>query len=558
MSREPQNYAWIGVGDINGFFGLMFDNIATLSFLAGTLIIGFNFPADIVHTRMFPGTTFGVLVGDLAYTWLAFRLAKKTGRTDVTAMPLGLDTPSTIGLALTVLGPSFLAFKQAGVTPEEAAIMSWHIGMATMVLMGIVKIIMSFCGNWIRKIVPRAGLLGSIAGVGLTLIGFMPLVDVFGLPVIGVLSLGLILYTVVAGIQLPKGLPGILLAIVLGTACFHLSDFLGLRGFAPHISSWQLPQLHVGLPLPTLGFLDGMLPALKFLPISIPFAILTIVGGINVTESAHAAGDAYDTRDILLTEAWATLVAGLCGGVAQSCPYIGHPAYKRMGARAGYTLLTAGFIGLGGIMGYVSFIVELVPRAVLAPILVFIGLEITAQAFVHTPRRHSHAVVLAMLPTVARLLSIQYESPSIVPVPHLQELITKATHAGLPEVLVVIALGNGFIMTGMLWGAFLAEMIDRRLRVSAVHAFILGVLSFFGIIHSAMPDASLYFPWRLEGMARELCYQFTLAYLLLAGLIFAFSFSVSGKEMPPSHCSDETECSRHCPAPSHDSLQKSP
>src|SRR4029434_8939625 len=102
------------------------------------------------------------------------------------------------------------------------------------------------------------------------------------------------------------------------------------------------------------GFLEGLSRALVYLPISIPFALLTVVGGINVTESASVSGDDYDTRSILLTEAVATLVAGLCGGVAQSTPYIGQPAYKRMGSRAGYTLLTGLFIGLGGILRYLS------------------------------------------------------------------------------------------------------------------------------------------------------------------------------------------------------------
>jgi len=73
-----------------------------------------------------------------------------------------------------------------------------------------------------------------------------------------------------------------------------------------------------------------------YLPLALPFAILTVIGGINVTESARIAGDDYRTRDILLTEAIATLIAGVCGGVSQSTPYIGHPAYKAMGGRAGY------------------------------------------------------------------------------------------------------------------------------------------------------------------------------------------------------------------------------
>src|SRR5512143_2402253 len=111
MNTPQRTYKWAQVGDINAFFGLMLDNVTNLAVLAGVLVFGFGFPAHLVYTRMFPGTALGVMFGDLVYTWMAFRLAKKTGRDDVTAMPLGLDAPSTIGMALTVLGPAFIAAK---------------------------------------------------------------------------------------------------------------------------------------------------------------------------------------------------------------------------------------------------------------------------------------------------------------------------------------------------------------------------------------------------------------------------------------------------------------
>jgi len=509
----------------------MFDNLAVLSFLAGALIFGFGFPSEIVYTRMFPGTALGVLFGDLVYTWMAFRLAKRTGNHTVTAMPLGLDTPSTIGLAVAVLGPAFIAFKQEGHTPENAALLTWYLGMATMVMIGVAKVILSFCGSWVQKVVPRAGLLGSIAGVGLVLIAFMPLADIFEVPVIGMISLGLMFSALVAKIRLPKGIPGVLAAIAVGTVLYHGYHLLFPEWLTTHAHKTPVLEFHVAVPWPTLDFLQGIVPALKYLPIAIPFGILTVVGGINNTESARVAGDEYDTRQILLTEAYATLLAGLCGGVAQSTPYIGHPAYKSMGARAGYTLLTGIFIGLGGMLGYVSFFVELIPRAALAPILVFIGLEITSQAFLHSPVRHSAAVGFAMLPTVARLVSIKLETPDIVSPEHLQSLITKVGN-GLPEMLVTIALGNGFILTGMLWGAFLAEMIDRRLRQAAICLMVLAGMTFFGVVHSALPAANMYFPWMLTGVAQQIPYQFTLAYVVLALMIFGLSFTSAGREPP--------------------------
>jgi len=526
QKSAPTRYEWFVVGDINGFFGLAFDNFTVLSFLAGILTLGFQFPADIVFQRMFPGTAFGVLVGDVIYTWLAFRLARRTGNPRVTAMPLGLDTPSTIGLALTVLGPAFVALKAQGMAPQDAAMMTWYIGMATMVFIGLLKLVLSFAGPWIQRVVPQAGLLGSLAGIGLALLGYLPIVEIFGLPVVGMVALGTILYAVVARIRLPKDFPGVFAAVLIGCGLYYTLGPLGLAGGTYTAPS---PELHFGFPIPTLDFLKGFLPALKYLPIAIPFGLLTIIGGINVTESARVAGDEFDTREILLTEAVSTLVAGVCGGVAQSTPYIGQPAYKQMGSRAGYTLLTGLFIGLGGILGYVSFIVELIPRPVIAPILVFVALDIICQAFVATPQRHAPAVAFAFFPIVARLVQIELSNPDFVPVDRFQQLLS-GSGARLPDLLVTVALGNGFVLTAMLWGAFLAKLIDRELKTASFYLLLCAGLTFFGVIHSALPEGNMYLPWLLPDVARRIPYQFTAGYLVLALMMAALSYTKSSRE----------------------------
>ncbi len=515
LARPAARYRWFTAGDINGFFGLMIDNISVLSFLAGLLVMGFQFPADIVYGRMFPGTAFGVLFGDLVYTAMAVRLARRTGNPGVTAMPLGLDTPSTIGLALTVLGPAFLAMKARGMPPADAALATWRLGMATMVLIGAAKLALSFAGAWVQRIVPAAGLLGSIAGIAVVLIGFVPLIDIFGMPLVGMIALGLVLSTLVARIELPFGVPGVLGAVLVGTGLYYLLAPAGLSGggFAPPHA-----ELHLGLPVPTLGFVRGLRDALAYLPIALPFGILTVVGGINVTESARVAGDDFKARDILLTEAAATLIAGVCGGVAQTTPYIGHPAYKKMGSRAGYTLLTGLFVGLGGMLGYIGFIVELIPRAVLAPILVFVALDITVQAFQACPPRHAAAVTLAFFPSVARLLQI--ELSNFLPAAQFSAALT-APGAALAPLAAIVALGNGFILTAMLWGAFLAELIDRRVRQAAAYLAVSGGFTLFGIIHSATAEGTMYLPWRLPPPSSHVAYQIAAAYLVLALLVLA-------------------------------------
>ncbi len=458
------SYRWFTAGDLNGFFGLMVDNVAVMGFLAA-ILTSVGFPAQLVFTKMFPGTALGVLFGDLVYTWMAFRLARKTGRDDVTAMPLGLDTPSTIGIAFTVLLPAFFQFKEKGMTPELAATNAWYVGMGTMVLIGLIKLVFSFTGNLTQKIVPQAGLLGSLAGIGLALIGLLPMLEILSRPVVGMICLGLILYSLVAGIRLPFRIPGVFGAVAVGASLYYAFGAMGLIPFHPPSGF----ELHYGLPIPSTGFLQQWGVAMDYLPIAFPFAILTVVGGINVTESARVGGDDYNTRDVLLVEAAATLLAGICGGVAQSTPYIGQPAYKAVGSRAGYTLMTGLFVGIGGMCGFLPLVLKFLPMAILAPILIFVALDIMVQAFEASPKAHAAAVALAYFPTVARLIQIQYDKNGVLAPDKWAMVVEEAAKPGhhIPETMLVVVLGNGFILTAMLWGGFMAELLDRRLRVSA-------------------------------------------------------------------------------------------
>ncbi|MBN2494372.1 MAG: MFS transporter [Deltaproteobacteria bacterium] len=482
-AKAPTRYPWFSSGDLNAFFGLMLDNVTNLVILTGILVGVFKYPVEFIFTHMIPGTALGVLFGDVVYTWMAFRLARRTGRSDVTAMPLGLDTPSTIGIAVAVLGPVYLETHDPMVT--------WQVGMATMIFIGLVKLAFSFAGSWIQRVVPQAGLLGSLAGIGVALLGFLPLVKLFAMPVVGLVALGVVLYALVARLDLPLRLPGAAVAVLVGTGLYYAMGAGGLLGTAFH-----LPELSFRFtpPLPTLGFVDGLGRALAYLPIAVPFGLLTIVGGINVTESARVAGDDYSTRDILLTEALATLLAGVTGGVAQSTPYIGHPAYKAMGGRAGYTLATGLFIGLGGIFGFVSVIVDALPEAAVVPILIFVGLEIISQTFASCPAHHYPAIGLAILPSVADLVMIQWST--ILGGLGLSAAALPAELASQHE--IVIVMGNGFILTAMLWGAFGAHLADRRLLRAAAFLGICAVFSLFGVIHSPDPSGSLCLPWQVS------------------------------------------------------------
>ena len=478
---------WFRAGDANAFFALVFDNVANLVILVAILVGAFDFPRDLVLYRIVPGTAVGVLVGDLIYAWMARRLAKRTGRSDVTAMPLGLNAPSVFGISFAVLGPAYLATGDA--------VLAWKIGMAVTVLVGLFKLSLSLAGNAVRSAVPRAGLLGSIAGAGLMLIAFLPLLKVVASPIVGFVALGVILVAFVAGVRLPFGLPG---AFVSAVVAVGLHYGLAALGFGPEAAA-SAPvatadaALRVAVPWPSLAFLDGLSLAWVYLPIALPFAVMTIVGGIDNTESAAAAGDEYDTRGIIATEGFCTLVAGLCGGVVESTPYIGHPAFKKMGAGAGYAIAAALFVGLGGMVGYLPFLVDWIPAAAVAPILIYIGLEVVAQGFTATPARHGPAIALAMLPAIAFLVALEMGSLVAAGGAALSKLSGE-----LAETLrAARLLGNGFIVTSLLWGAATAELIDRRFGRSALWFLAAAALALFGVIHSPTERGTFFVPWRL-------------------------------------------------------------
>ena len=507
--RTAPAVRWWAPGDWNAFFGLALDNLGLFVIFSGLLIGVFGFPADLVLRVMVPGTAVGVLLGNLVYTGLAVRLMRRTGRSDVTAMPFGLDTPSLFGIVFGVLGPAMLLTRDP--------VMAWKIGMGVTVAMGVIKLACAFAGDWARRVVPRAALLGSIAGVAILLIAFLPALRIFGDPLVGVVSLVVLLAALLGGVRMPWGLPGALAAVLAGTVIFWgrwaLGPDAGVPGPHPAIT---LGALGLALPLPTLAWLDALDATLPYLPLAVPFALATVVGGIDNTESAIVAGDEYRTRDILLTEAIATIAAGCCGGVIQNTPYIGHPAYKAMGARAGYTLATGLLIGVGAAVGVVAVLVQLLPEAAVAPILVFVGLQITAQAFLATPPRHAPAVAVAFLPAVAALILIQGGL--------LLGGVGKsaADLAGEGRLVwgALLVLGNGFILTALVWGSALVAIIDRRLRVAAAVLAIAAVATLFGLIHSPLPGGAVFWPWAVASgtpHALAAAYGVAASLLLLLG-----------------------------------------
>ncbi len=506
----------------------MIDNIGGM-ILMTSLLVGFGMPRDFVLSRMIPGTAVGVLVGDLIFTAMAWYMARKTGRSDVTAMPLGLDTPSTFGSVILIIGPSYTAALARGLEPAAAAEHAWFIGLSMLLASGIFKLVCAAVSGWVRNVVPRAGLLGSLAAIALVIISFLPLRDITAHPVAGLVSLAIILATLTARWKLPRHIPGALAAVVAGCAVYYGMHVVGLGPGAGEGGPAPSSLFRMALPMPHnawWAWISQSWPeVVGFLPVAIPLALATVVGGIDCTESAAAAGDDYHTGSIIAVEGLATIVAGLFGGVIQTTPYIGHPAYKAMGARAGYTLATALFVGAAGILGYFDWIFFLLPRSVVFPILVFIGLEITAQSFHATTFRHYPAVGLACVPALGYL--------ALIATNNLLSDLGKPFGELRPDtqgwIATVTMLSGGFIVTSLLWGTFLSHLIDAKIRPAVITLVFAAVCAWFGVIHSPLPSGEINMPGavlkklaeqgRATASAQQTPYHWAAAYLAMAATI---------------------------------------
>jgi AGZA family xanthine/uracil permease-like MFS transporter len=222
--------------------------------------------------------------------------------------------------------------------------------------------------------------------------------------------------------------------------------------------------------------------------------------------------------------------------VIQTTPYIGHPAYKKMGGRAAYTLAAALFVGAVGCFGGFGLLFEWLPKAAMFPILVFVGIEITAQSFHATPERHYPAVALAMLPALASLVVILFKDaygPVALP----------ASPDGFVRVQTLRCLANGFILTSLLWAAALAVLLDGRPLAAAAYFGVAGVCAFFGVIHSPLPDEQIGLPWDVmaqlarvaapfqEAARYQTPYHWAAAYGLVALLLVGLSLAPAGREV---------------------------
>ena len=477
MDLRTYRYSLFARSDFSAFWALFTDNLVNLLILSGVCQFVFQMPAEIVYGRIVPGAAIAILAGVVVYTYLARWAAKRHGR-DVTALPYGISTPVMFVYLFGVIGPIYWA--------TENAQLAWQVGIGAGFMGGIGAALGALVGPFLKRITPRAGMLGTLCGIALVFIGAVPLAEIFEHPMIGFASLLFILWGLIGRFRLPGNVPAGLVAIAAGTI---IGLFLGEAKF-------DVSGIGFYPPVPYLG---DMIAGIRYLfanpelfLVLIPVQIYNFIETMNNVESAEAAGDSYPVGLCQVTDGVGTMLGALFGSPFPTTVYIGHPAYKRMDAHAGYIIGVAVVIAAAAFLGFLSFLAALIPIAAAAPVLVFVSVSlITNTAFAVKPA-HMAAVSFAILPHISEFLMVKWGSMINALKSTGVEKLPALGDPGLTEALLRegahfeghLALSQGAILTGLIWGAIVADVIDGRFKMAGSFALAAAAMSSFGIIHA--------------------------------------------------------------------------
>ncbi len=460
---------WWTKTDINGYFGL-FSNVLTNFLAAIGLLVLIGMPGTIVFGTIVPGTAIAVGFGGILLAIQAKRLGTRTGKSDVTAMPYGLSVPHYFAVAFGVIGVVYSATGDWTV--------AWATGVVWNLIQGLIMAAGAFIGIYIKRWIPRAAMLGALAGLAITYIAMNPAGLVFATPYIGMMSMAIVFAGWLALKKMPFRIPAGAFAIILGTILAWVTGHMN-----PAEVTQSLSDIGVSLPSFTFHlFAVGFEQIAPFLPAAIPLAIYDFIESLDNLESAEAEGEKYNVPKAMMVPAGLTILGSFLGSPFPTIIYIGHPGWKAAGAHVGYSWLTGVSVLVIAFIGLLNLVLSIIPLVALFPILMYIGMVIVTQAFATTEQRHMPAVALSFMPLIAGFVSLNIRN-AINAVGGTVDYDVLAAE-GIP-LLGWERLSGGDILVGMVLASIVVFLIDRQFLKAAVYSLAASVLSFFGFLHAA-------------------------------------------------------------------------
>ncbi len=475
-------------GDVGGMAYLITNNIVNYLIVIATLT-GLGWDNNLIFKQVIPGMSMGLLCSGFYYAYMGYKLSKREGRADVTALPSGVSTPAMFVILYGVITPLHYALGDS--------YLAWYAAVAACFIGGLIEFLGGFVGPWMKKRIPRAALLGTVAGIGFIWMSTQGVFDIFGDPMVGLPIMFVALTGVIGGYLFPKKIPpmvvaivgGIIYAFALGRTSF---DFSGIGFYVPDaVSGVQ-------------ALINGFAIVLPYLSIIIPIEIYNFIETMDNVEAANAAGDDYSVREAQFADGICTMIAACFGGVVPNTVWLGHAGLKKTKAGIGYSWVSGLVLGLCGIFGLFTLLSSMVPAAVCAITFLWCATVMVAQAFKDCDVKHYAAVAVAMVPPVADYLYTQVEGAlatgmALVADPY-DVIWTTAQDNGLmgyseeiTQNLIysgvmwngVPAVKSGAIIIGIILGAMTVYIIDKQLDKVAIVSVVAAGLSMTGFIHSA-------------------------------------------------------------------------
>ncbi len=512
-AAEKFKVRWWVKGDWNGLFGLGTNVLLNVIVLTGLVLFVVQLPDDVVFARILPALGIALPLGNIWYAILARRLAMRERRSDVTALPYGPSVPHMFIVVFVVMLPVLIN------TGDPLA--AWRAGLAWAFIIGIIVLLGAVFGPWLRKITPRAALLGALAGISITFISMSPVAQMWQAPWIAFIALAFVLVGWLAGKRMPFGAPVGLLAVVISTAVAWVAVALGWSDILqPSAVSDAVARVALYIPFPTGDVITGLQGIAPLLATAIPLGIYNFTEAMSNVESAAAAGDRYSARSVLTADGLGAIIGSFLGSPFPPAVYIGHPGWKQAGGRIGYSLVTGIVVAILCFSGTVGILLGIFPMQALVPILLYIGLVIGAQAFNVSALRYAPAIIIAMLPSLAQWATGLIDNA-------LGAAGTNASEVGVDNLIAggviyvgVYLFGSGAVLAVVLLGAITVFIIDHRFWAAAVTSGIAAVLSFFGIINATSVGINASF-------------GVTLGYLFLGAIMIAFAYGSRGDKDRP-------------------------
>jgi len=420
--------------------------------------------------HLLPGYALGFFVGSLGLTWLGVGLAKREGRSNVTAHVYINNVPGIIAYTLSIMLPVYLQSHDAE--------LSWRIGAAAVVWTGVIKLVAAPFAGAIRHFIPKPATMTVFGAAMYSYLALVLLQRIFDQPLVGIISLTIVAAAVLANVPITRWrIPPFLVAWLV-----PLAVGLAIRYIRPVWQGFSFTIPFVRVP----GFFQALVLALPYLSVIAPMAIYQVLQDIASVEGGAAAGDNYDARWVVACDGLGTLACGVGGSIITPVVAALHPPYKAMGARIGYCFWT-GLVFLAIVVSGLSMFMSLLfPWAILAAMIAYVAIGVGRATLHRVDQKYYSAVLLGLVLPTGAVVSSAVNSA-------LPALKLSAANLEVQAALgrsiywsSLQGLGNGFLFLVLVVSALITEMIDRNFGRAAIWCLIAAIFSWFGLMHSAI------------------------------------------------------------------------